>query len=249
MRNETELFLPESGIVREKPSSINCVPVPHHKPVAELLRIMKTDGAPDRWAAYYALACKEDAGIEEILLSETYSKEPRVRGLAAETLKFTHFGDRTKKRLLELLEDPEPAPVWRACETLVERGVDIHSQLLSLLQSANDRTREVALNCLAKVWKDSDFEKILEVHLHDRDSDIQKSAAFLLIDHVSSETWHTLFDIWIADPLPRHRTWACHLAEGFGSVEVLSRILPLKEDANGHVRKAAVRAINALERD
>src|SRR5204862_363506 len=48
---------------------------------------------------------------------------------------------------------------------------------------------------------------------------------------------------WKADELPRCRTWACELAARYGVLPVRSDVEVLAKDGNGHVRKAALRAL------
>ena len=59
--------------------------------------------------------------------------------------------------------------------------------------------------------------------------------------------WRLLFDIWYREHPPRHRVWACELAETFGGSEILPFLAKLSEDRDGHVREAAGRAIDIIQ--
>ncbi|WP_247359433.1 HEAT repeat domain-containing protein [Bradyrhizobium sp. 134] len=48
------------------------------------------------------------------------------------------------------------------------------------------------------------------------------------------------------DELPRHRLWACEIANTFGDPDVLPALTPLLNDDDGHVRKSAAQAHQAI---
>ena len=58
--------------------------------------------------------------------------------------------------------------------------------------------------------------------------------------------WRLLFDMWRTGPLPRYREWACELAVAYGGRELLPILESLAEDADGHVRNRAGKAVRAL---
>lgn len=72
-------------------------------------------------------------------------------------------------------------------------------------------------------------------------------AAWNLRAAATLRNWRRLFSIWYADEQPRHRQWACELAETFGDADVLPQLVLLSGDANGHVRKAAHLAAERIQ--
>ena len=64
----------------------------------------------------------------------------------------------------------------------------------------------------------------------------------LLHKNVDSDHWVHLFVAWSSDRVPRHRVWACELAQRFGGRSVLPALKALKADIDGHVQRAAMQA-------
>ena len=60
------------------------------------------------------------------------------------------------------------------------------------------------------------------------------------------DTWQNLFSVWKDNSIDRHREWACHLAEMYDPLLVISELKPSGPDPNGSVRKAAEKALNRL---
>ena len=92
----------------------------------------------------------------------------------------------------------------------------------------------------------SDFENVFARHLKDRSDDVRKQAAWTLNKNVGPEHWQRLFEVWAIDRLPRHRGWACSLAEKFGDRTVSDKLHALCSDPNGHVRMAGKRAAQVV---
>jgi hypothetical protein len=65
--------------------------------------------------------------------------------------------------------------------------------------------------------------------------------------HANAHSASQLFSLWRGDPTPRHRVWACELAERF-QVADSGSLRKLTDDDNGHVRKAARLALTAIEK-
>lgn len=80
---------------------------------------------------------------------------------------------------------------------------------------------------------------------HHPDWRYRRSATESLSNHPSPTSASALFDAWLADPLPRHRIWACELARTYGDEVTKSRLQPLMQDSDGHVRKSARNAVDA----
>jgi HEAT repeat protein len=96
------------------------------------------------------------------------------------------------------------------------------------------------------LWLDSDFEPVFKIHITDKNGNVRTQAAWTLRRNVAQGNWKTLFEVWQKDEMSRHRVWACELAAQFGTVSNLSVLKKLSDDKDGHVRKAAKKAIGIL---
>lgn len=118
---------------------------------------------------------------------------------------------------------------------------------MTLLSSPLESTRQAALCALETLGQDKDFDAVLRIFEADPSKAVRKQAAWNLRSAAASRNWRRLFSIWYADEQPRHRQWACELAQAFGDADVLPQLVLLSGDANGHVRKAAHLAAERIQ--
>jgi HEAT repeat protein len=78
---------------------------------------------------------------------------------------------------------------------------------------------------------------------------VRKEAAWTLRANTSSGNWRALFQAWRSHRLARHRVWACEVAGAFGDTNIEPELVPLAGDEDGHVRKAAARALREIRRE
>jgi hypothetical protein len=135
-------------------------------------------------------------------------------------------------------------PEARSPEAAAERRERMRARLVSPAAEA----RSAALRALRPLWRDEDFETVLGLARHDPDDTVRGDAAWVLRATASIHTWSRLFDLWCADPLPRHRAWACELAARWGGADDLAAVRRLERDRDGQVQAAAVTAVRRLER-
>ena len=83
----------------------------------------------------------------------------------------------------------------------------------------------------------------MTIYLSDQVQAVRREAAWALKANASPENWEPLFEAWASDSVPRHGIWACELAMALGGASVHEQLVRLSDDAYGHVRKAAIRAL------
>ena len=233
--------------MENRPQIWNSVPVPYGADAQELIRLAGGP-APDRWAAFVALAHSGEDSALVFLRESAESSDPHVRRIAAEAIAVHQDGSNLAHAIMKLLYDSHPEVVRSACEAAGRlRLTKAHDPVARLLDSPDRATRRTAARVLRSLWIDTDFARLLQTFTSDPDSEVKKEAAWTLRATASTSTWRQLFEIWQADGLPRHRGWAAELAGAYGDKEVLPPLRGLRNDVDGHVRDRAVQAIRDIE--
>ena len=148
----------------------------------------------------------------------------------------------------EGLDDASEYVAWAACEAAVKLKLGAaHDGILTLLEHRPPNLRAAAVRALAVLWRDPDFPKVFHLMQRDSADEVRKDAAWTLRKRADRSNWRLLFDTWRGEHPPRHRLWACELARTFGDGEILPLLAQLAEDRDGHVRKAAARAIAVVQ--
>jgi HEAT repeat protein len=193
------------------------------------------------------LASQEDAGALKALAEAAAVEDQFVRRTAMEVIGRHPQGRELRAIILNALRDPSEYVMRAACEVVAQwRLHDAHELVVALLANAAKATRETAIRTLGTIWADADFPLIFRIYSEDLEIDVRREAAWVLRRRVTSTHWRTLFDAFYADQLPRHRRWACELAENFSGPDILPALSKLSLDVDGHVRKAASQAIRTL---
>jgi HEAT repeat protein len=233
--------------VRDRPEIWNGVRVPYGLSVGDLARLANGT-SPDRWAAFVALAHSPGQAALAVLKESARSADPHVRRIAVQAIGVHPDGAGLSDVIIMLLTDSHQFVVRSACEAAArQRIVQAHDPILRLLDSADDSTRSVAARSLRSLWREGDFERVLQTFTSDPSSEVKREAAWTLRAAASQSTWMQLFAIWQADALPRHRRWAVELAAAFGDEGVLPQLQRLMNDVDGHVRHRATQAIREVE--
>jgi HEAT repeat protein len=226
-----------------RPESLNGVPVPYAASVAEL-RTRLRPPSPEAWAAVVALANSDSPEAVDVLVGLTYDPDWRYRRVAVEALGSHPLDRRATRAVLCALRDSSPYVVRTACEAAADMQLaEAHAPVARLLESKSGLTRQTAVAALARVWSAEDLPALVRLYRCDPAKKVRREAAWTLWKNVSAETWRPLFDLWLNDPLHRHRVWACLLAGAFGDPAAKAQLVPLCRDPDGHVRKAARRAL------
>lgn len=226
-----------------RPSNWNGEPVPYDAPAVELAA--QAEGGD--WAAFVALGA--DASVEATRQLSALSASPdwRIRRAAIEQPGHRRLDAEGVGLILAALRD-RSAYVTRTALEAVRRQAEgaARGRVRELLAADDASTRRAALSALRTIWTAADYDRVRDVFLGDRCDGVRKEAAFALRDHVTDTTWRELVDLWRADTLPRHRVWACELIAQFGDASDGDVLVELAADRDGHVRKAAVRALDAM---
>jgi HEAT repeat protein len=201
---------------------------------------------PTTHEAVRELASRQDTLVLQLLADVAAGDDQFLRRTALEVIGNHPQGRSMQAVILKALSDTSGYVVRTACDIAGKWEIrEAHDLVLALLTDASGPTRQTALRALSKVWRDADFPVVFQVYERDADVRVRREAAWVLRKYAAPENWRKLFEAFLVDELARHRQWACEIAEKFSDPEMLPQLLSrLTFDSNGHVRKAASRAIN-----
>jgi hypothetical protein len=193
------------------------------------------------------LASQDDAGALNALAEAAVVEDQFIRRTAMEGIGRHPPGREFRAIILSALRDPSEYVVRTACEVVAQWELnEAHELVVALLANASKATRQTAIRTLSAIWVDADFPLIFCIYTSALETDVRREAAWVLRRRVTSTHWRALFDAFYVDELPRHRQWACELAENFSGPDILVALSKLSSDVDGHVRKAASQAIRTL---
>ena len=204
---------------------------------------------PTPYEAIHELKSREDAEALKALAAAAKSTDQFLRRSAVEVIGLHPRGRELQSIILDALTDMSGYVVRTACD-VVERCelAEAHDRVRALLTDASEATRQRAVRTLGSIWVDEDFPLIFRIYSNDSEIDVRREAAWVLRQRATSANWQPLFDAFRLDELARHRLWACELAEAFSGAEILPMLSELASDVDGHVRKAASRAVQAISK-
>lgn len=230
-----------------QPKTWNGVPIPYDASILVLRKMISSSG-PQAWAAMKALAVKPDKDSLDVLIECTQSEDPYLRRSAVEAIGKHSSGKIAVDIICHLLDDRNSFVIRSACDAAAELRIeDAHGRIHDLITDDETFTRFTALRALATLWESSDFDPVFERYLNDSSIEVRKQAAWTLSTNIESTHWKQVFERWSQDSIPRHRTWACQIAEKYGDKSILSTMERLTVDPDGHVRKAAQSALEKLK--
>lgn len=197
--------------------------------------------------AIRSLVSRDDDEALNELRTLAAASDAFVRRNAIEIIGQHKRGHELRAVITAAFSDPSDY-VRRAACGVVEHWklAEAHDLLLPLLREPEASTRESALRALAKIWREADFETVFDLYRHDPEIRVRKEAAWTLRQGAVAGDWQQLFDAFRDDKFSRHRLWACELAEAFGGPDALPTLTSLIDDDDGHVRKSAARAHQAI---
>jgi hypothetical protein len=226
----------------------NGKPIPYHETLEVLRSLNGTYG--EAGPAIQALAAHANPEALTILTDLTHSRDPYLRASSVEAIGNHHAGHDAADVVMNMLTDRSGFVIRAAVTEAAVLGLAAaHDRVLELVGAEEEATRLSALAALQDLWKPSDFEAVFARYLSDLSDRVRKRAAWTLEKNVGSDHWEQVFHAWSGDRLPRHRVWACSLAERFGTEEILAKVVGLCSDCDGHVRHAAERAVKAIDSD
>jgi len=210
----------------------------------DVLRSGLVRPGPKAWASCAALGLHPSNEAFELLVDLAHSPSWNYRHAATRAIATHRLGRSAGSLLIALLEDESPYVVRAACDAISQlRLQEAHDAVLSLLHSSDQSTRFTALAALDVLWVPSDFDIVFRVFCEDASNEVRRRAAWALRAHANQENWEILFKAWSRDDLPRHKVWACELAEEFGDSNIRIALESLLLDCDGHVRKSAQLAL------
>ena len=230
-----------------RPEMWNGEPIPYHEPIEALCAAIAAPG-PKAWAAIRALAERPGPEAMATLIGLTRSPDPCLRRSAVEAIGNHQSGRDEADAVLGMLHDRDGGVVRAACRAAAALVLTAaHDRVRELIESEEEGTRYSALEALETLWEPTDFEGVFARYQRDpSDRVVRRRAAWTLAKHIGREHWERAFAAWSQDLVPRHRVWACTLAERFGDRAILPELNALRADPDGHVRRAADRAVNMI---
>jgi HEAT repeat protein len=204
---------------------------------------------PPPHQAVRELASRADATTLRALADAAIADDQFLRRTAIEVIGSHPRGRELAAIVLSAFLDSSEYVVCTACDVVARWELnEAHDLVLAQVTSPSRATRRSAIRALNKIWLDRDVPTLLRIYRNDSAPDVRREAAWALRYRVSSEGWRPVFDKFYVDELARHRQWACELAEAFSGPDVLPILAQLSSDRDGHVRKAAARAIQTVSR-
>jgi HEAT repeat protein len=202
---------------------------------------------PTTYQAIRDLGSREDAAALELITGAAASDDQFLRRTAIEVIGNHPQVGSLHAIILRALTDPSEYVVRTACNVVAKcRIAEAHDRVSSILASRSGATRETALRALSTVWQDADFSVVFRIFQNDPEIEVRRGAASVLRAHADAKNWRTVFDAFHSDELARHRQWACEIAAALSNVEIVRLLSRLTLDSDGHVRKAASRAIETI---
>jgi HEAT repeat protein len=229
-----------------RPEKWNGEPIPYNEPIEVLRNWISTRG-PKAGPAFRALAELHEPEAMAVLVDLTRSADPYLRTSAVHAIANSPSGRNAADVVLSMLHDHNGFVVRAACGAAADLGLAAgHDRILGLVSANEESTRLSALEALEVLWEPSDFEMVFARYLCDRSDRVRKRAAWTLNKNIGTDHWKRVFEAWSRDPVPRHRVWACSIAERFGERDLLPSLKALRSDADGHVRHAAEQAAKLI---
>jgi HEAT repeat protein len=230
------------------PTEIDSVTVPYGRSALELQSLV-TAGKAERWVAIVALAQSSDPNSLGCLGNLGSLPDAHVRRFVVQWIGRCPDGAKLSHVVVERLRDPSGIVVRTAAEVAGELAIhEAHANVLALLKDNSPSTREAGLRALERLWQEADFQIVLGIFKSDASEDVRRTAGWTLRGTRSAASAAVLLELWRADALARHRLWACEIVAEFPQREFHDGIAPLERDEDGHVRKAARRALEAIGR-
>jgi HEAT repeat protein len=209
--------------------------------------IVYTGKLPSAHVAVRDLASREDSEALNALADAAAASDQFLRRTAIEAIGRNPRGRELSAVILRAFGDSSGYVVRTACDIVAQWKLwEGHDLVLALLANLSAATRRSAIRALGNIWVDADFPLIFRVYKNDSKVEVRREAAWVLRSRANSSNWRMLFDAFCRDELARHRQWACELAEIFSGTEIGPLLSQFSLDPDGHVRKAASRAAQAL---
>lgn len=235
--------------MREYPKIINGIEVPYEKDLIELESMLAL-GMPHFTVACIALAYKGDISSLDLLGNLLSNQDWCKRRVAVEAIGYHDLGYLLSNKLISLLDDKSEYVIMTTIDTIrIHRINEAHESILNLIQSKNEEIKRVAIACLKLISKDDDFNLITQIFLKDKSKFVKDEAAYFIRERATEYNFELSVNLLKQSHLARHRVLACELISIFGDEKHLNILNELKNDKDGHVRKAANKIINKVHKE
>jgi len=232
--------------MNKRPEILNGIIIPYDASLSDIEKMLNKPG-DEAWAALHALTKHSSLESFNLLKSYTKSSDWRFRRTAIEVLTKHPRANQAIELFIDALSDQSEYVVRTACDSVSALKIKTaHEHIVQLLKSNNDNTRKCAVQVIAYLWTSKDFPLVYSLFTSDPNEKNRREAAWTLRKIASAKTWQTLFNAWKNETLPRHRLWACELAYKYGTIDCRNDLKILSKDIDGHVRKAAAKALLIL---
>lgn len=199
------------------------------------------------YEAIRSLVSRDDDEALSELRELAAGSDSFVRRTAIEVIGMHERGRELSATIVAALSDTSDYVRRSACGVVEQWKLgEAHDPVLSLLKESGASTRESALRALTTIWNDADFGLVFDLYERDPEIGVRREAAWTLRQGVGPADWRPLFDAFCKDKLPRHRSWACEIAETFGGPDAVPKVAMLMKDGDGHVRRSAARALQTI---
>lgn len=201
-------------------------------------------GPPKSWPALQAIAGRNGDDVSNSVRSLLAAPDPYIRRYLVDSLRQAGNVPSFVEEIHALLFDDNAYVVSAACDAL---GGALHSRsverIRELLCSQDSGIVLAAIGALQALRATHVFPDLLELYDQKKLRDLTFVLAEALVELTDESNWRELFKRLARDSAPRARTLACLLMERYGAKAELEILQPLVKDSDGHVRKAAARAL------
>jgi HEAT repeat protein len=229
------------------PENVNGIVVPYEKDISELKSMLKED------LPYYSVACialAHKSNIDSLnLLAECLSnKDWCRRRMAIEALACHPMGYLQSDKLINLLNDKSRYVIKATLEAIIVHSINkARDKVLDLIKSSDEEIRKEAIACLHSIGSEVDTKQIIELFIKERSKLVRDEAAWFIRQKSDNNTWSISVGLLKESNLARHRVWACELIGIYGDKEDIQLLNQLKNDKDGHVKKAAFKTEDKLK--
>jgi HEAT repeat protein len=232
--------------VRNWPDQLNGRPVPYGTAVDELARLLRDP----ELAGAAALALARDgsqASLEALLLLlRDTGPDWRGRRLAVATLGEHPLGGQLAADVLRLLHDPNPHVVWAASTSAGYLGLtEAVPHFLEAIHDPDQFVSSGAYNALVVLRWPGDIEQLLGMY-GTANYETRKKLGVMIGCRFCPKVWREVYEAYRLSDVAQHREHAARMAHEFGGAERLRELELLANDRDGHVRRAACRATDAI---
>ncbi len=229
------------------PEQINGIVVPYEKDISELKDMLKEE-MPYYSVACIALAYKSSIDSLNSLVEYLSNNDWCIRRMAIEALGYHSMGYLQADNLIKFLSDKSSYVIKATLEVIKVHSVNkARGKVLDLIKTGDEEIRKEAIACLLSISSEEDIKQIIQLFIKERSKLVKDEAACFIRQKLDNNNWSISVRLLKESNLARHRVWACELIGIYGDKKDIELLNQLKNDKDGHVRKAAFKAEDKLK--